>query len=96
MVFVSALVELNVQLVCPEAFVVVGEHDGVEFPVPETVRVGVAPEIASPYWSFRVMEIVEVATPLAVILEVALIVEFVALAPATPTVMALEVAESVE
>jgi hypothetical protein len=77
-------------------FVVVGEHDGVEFPVPETVRVGVVPEIGLPYWSFRVIEMVEVATPLEVILEVALMVEVVALAPATPTVMVLEVAESVE
>ena len=77
-------------------FVVVGEHDGVEFPVPETVRVGVVPEIAFPYWSFRVIEMVEVATPLAVILEVALMVEVVALGPATPTVTVLENADSDE
>ena len=79
-VFTSATVLFKVVVTCPEALVVPVNATRV-FPVPVEERVSLVvsnPTIAVLLLSFKVRVMVEVAAPLAVILEVAVRMEFVA------------------
>ena len=86
-VFVSALVVLIVQSDTPEAL---DEPQLTVLAVPETVRVGVVPEMKLPKVSLSTIRTVLVAVLFAMALsETSVNVEFVALAPAGDTTVAV-------